>query len=78
MVVSSKLIVGLAVVGCGIAGLVYSIPIVSNSIASKVPVYMNSDVHGYSNSMLVYVATEIGSAAILTLGIALSAFGYAE
>ena len=70
--------VGLAVAGYGIAGLVYSIPIISNSIALKVPVYKNSYVHGYPNSMLDYVAVEIGSAAVLTLGIALSTFGYSE
>jgi hypothetical protein len=53
-------------------------PMVSNAVASKGAVYKESDVRRYPSSMLVYVAMEIASAAILTVGEALCALGQAE
>jgi hypothetical protein len=70
--------IGVAIVTLGIAGLAYSMPMVSNEVASKRPIYKESDVPGYPSSILVYVAMEIASAAILTGGIALCASAQAD
>lgn len=78
MRISAKLGIGVALVAAGLAGLVYTMPIISNELSSEGPVYREADVPAYSSSMTPFIAVEITSAAVLTGGIVLCALGYTD
>jgi hypothetical protein len=78
MSVPAKLGMGAALVAVGLAGLVYTMPIISDDLSSKKPVYREADVPAYSSSLVPYTAVEIASAAVMTGGIVLCAMGYTE
>ncbi len=79
MAISSKIGIGTALVVVGLAGLVYSLPIVSNAAANKTgPVFQESDVPKYPAAYMQYVGIEIISAFVLTGGIAMLSLGLSD
>ncbi len=79
MAISSKIGIGAAIVIVGLAGLVYSLPIVSNAAANKTgPVFQESDVPKYPEAYMQYVGIEIISAFVLTGGIGVLAVGLSD
>ena len=78
MAISSKLGIGAVLVAIGLAGLVYSLPVVSNAAASKATVYQESDVPKFQNAYTIYIPIVIASVGVLTGGIALMAIGLSD
>jgi hypothetical protein len=78
MAISSKLAIGAVLVAIGLAGLVYSLPVVSNAAASKATVYQESDVPKFQNAYTMYIPIVIASVGVLTGGIALMAIGLTD
>jgi hypothetical protein len=77
MAISFKVWIGFFVIGLGLAGLVYTMQIVSKAAASKGLVY-KEDVPKYPDNMKVYIPMEAASAAIMTIGIVIAALGHAD
>ena len=78
MAIASKLGIGAVLVAIGLAGLVYSLPVVSNAAASKATVYQESDVPKFQNAYTIYIPIVIASVGVLTGGIALMAIGLSD
>src|SRR5262245_42553913 len=78
MSVPAKLGMGIALIAAGLAGLAYTMPLISNETSSREPIYREADVPSYPSSLVPYTAVEIASAAVMTGGMVLCAIGYSE
>jgi hypothetical protein len=75
---STKISIGAAITVLGLAGLFYTMPMVSNAMASKGPVFTEADVPKLPDSIIVYIPVEIGSAGAVIAGISFMAVGLVE
>lgn len=78
MSIARKLVIGATLAAMGLAGLAYTMPLISNEVASEKPVYKEDDVPEYPRSLQPYTAMEVFSAAVMTGGIVLCAVGLSE
>lgn len=78
MTIPAKLGIGAVLAAVGLAGLVYTMPVISGGLSSKGLVFKEADVPAYQSSVTPYIAIEIASAAVMTGGIVLCTWGYPE
>ena len=78
MPTSPKVVIGAIVTFLGVAGLVYSLPALSNAAASKQLVTNEAGVPKLPDNMRVFIVFVLGSTAVLGLGIALVSWGASE
>jgi hypothetical protein len=78
MTSASKIGIGAIITFLGLAGVVYSMPIVTHAAASKGPVFKETDVPKYPDGMWSYIPLEFGSIGALIAGISITAFGFAS
>lgn len=74
----SKIGVGAAITILGLAGLFYTMPMVSNAAASKGTVFTETDVPKFPDSVKMYIPVEIGAAGAVIVGISFMAVGLGE
>lgn len=80
MAISGMLGIGLVLVGLGIAGLAYTMPLVAAPETAKDErnIFVQNNPVKPTSDLRPYLGIEIGSAAMLVGGIALSAAGQAD
>jgi hypothetical protein len=78
MTTSVKVLIGAIVTALGVAGLAYSLPILSNAAANKQMILLEAQVQKMPQGMTVYIPIVLGSMGVLVVGIALLSIGASE
>ncbi len=78
MSISFKVVIGAVITSLGLAGLFYTMPMVSNAAASKGPIFKEADVPKFPDALKVYIPLEVGAATSLIVGISFMGVGLGE